>query len=183
MGALATISVAAQGDVAREDTVIFDIDQSDIPNPINFNPLVPGTNRNQGAHQAMWEPLFILNYETGKIQPWLADSFDHNDAQDVWTLKLKKGATWSDGVPFTTDDVDFTINMLLNDKTVTLGNAGDMQQCQERQEDRRPDRRIRPEGSGSSLPTGLFLGSYLGQPHDSAEACLGRPGSLHLHVL
>jgi peptide/nickel transport system substrate-binding protein len=127
MGALATVSVAAQGDVAREDTVIFDIDQSDIPNPTNFNWLVPGTNKNQGAHQAMWEPLFILNYETGEIQPWLAESFTPNKSSDVWTLKLRKGATWSDGVPFTADDVDFTINLLLGDKTSTLGYASDMQ--------------------------------------------------------
>lgn len=59
--------VSAQ-DVAREDTVIFDIDDSAVPNPTNFNWMVPGTNRNQGAHQALWEPLFILNYETGKIR-------------------------------------------------------------------------------------------------------------------
>jgi len=128
LGALATVSVAAQGDVAREDTVIFDIDSSDVPNPTNFNPEVPGTNKNQGAHQAMWEPLFILNYETGKIQPWLAESFTPNDKQDVWTLKLRDGATWSDGVPFTADDVDFTINMLLNDKTDSLSDAPGMQQ-------------------------------------------------------
>jgi peptide/nickel transport system substrate-binding protein len=127
LGALATVSVSAQADVAREDTVIFDIDSSDVPNPTNFNWLVPGTNKNQGAHQAMWEPLFILNYETGAIQPWLAESFTPNDKQDVWTLKLRKGAAWSDGVPFTADDVDFTINLLLGDKTATLGYASDMQ--------------------------------------------------------
>src|SRR4051812_10651689 len=127
MGALATVTVMAQSDVAREDTVIFDIDSSDVPNPTNFNDLVPGTNKNQGAHQAMWEPLFILNYETGEIQPWLAESFTANSTEDVWTLKLRDGVTWSDGVPFTADDVDFTINMLLNDKTQTLSSAGDMQ--------------------------------------------------------
>jgi peptide/nickel transport system substrate-binding protein len=127
LGALA-VTVSAQGDVAREDTVIFDIDASAVPNPTNFNWLVPGTNKNQGAHQAMWEPLFILNYETGEIQPWVAESFTHNDAQDVWTLKLRDGVTWSDGVPMTADDVDFTINLLLNDKTATLGYAADMQQ-------------------------------------------------------
>ena len=44
----------------------------------------------------------------------------HNDAQDVWTLKLRDGVTWSDGVPMTADDVDFTINLLLDDKTATL---------------------------------------------------------------
>ncbi len=127
LGALA-VSVTAQGDVAREDTVIFDIDASAVPNPTNFNPLIPGTNRNQGAHQAMWEPLFILNYETGEIQPWVATSFDHNDAQDVWTLHLRDGVTWSDGVPFTADDVVFSIQMLLDDTTSTLSHAADMQQ-------------------------------------------------------
>jgi peptide/nickel transport system substrate-binding protein len=119
--------VSAQ-DVAREDTVIFDIDASAVPNPTNFNWMVPGTNRNQGAHQAMWEPLFILNYETGEIQPWLGTSFDPNDTQDVWTLHLREGVHWSDGVPFTADDVVFTIQMLLDDETATLGEAANMQQ-------------------------------------------------------
>lgn len=122
-------TAAAQDEVAREDTVIFDIDNTDpLPNPTNFNPLVPGTNKNQGAHQALWEPLFILNYETGEIQPWLAESFIPNDTQDVWTLTLRDGVTWSDGVPFSADDVVFTINMLLGDETATLGDAANMQQ-------------------------------------------------------
>ncbi|MBX3082577.1 MAG: hypothetical protein KF716_13150 [Anaerolineae bacterium] len=119
--------VSAQ-DVAREDTVIFDIDDSAVPNPTNFNWMVPGTNRNQGAHQALWEPLFILNYETGKIQPWLGLSFEPNAAQDVWTLKLRDGVKWSDGEAFNADDVVFTIQLLLDDKTVTLGEAANMQQ-------------------------------------------------------
>ena len=34
------MTVGAQ-DVAREDTVIFDIDSSAVPNPTNFNYLVP----------------------------------------------------------------------------------------------------------------------------------------------
>ena len=36
--------------------------------------------------------------------------------------------TWSDGVPFTADDVVFSIQMLLDDKTSTLSHAADMQQ-------------------------------------------------------
>src|SRR5215213_6636668 len=83
LGALA-FGVYAQDEVAREDTVIFD-NADPLPNPTNFNWLVPGTNRNQGAHQALWEPLFILNYETGEIQPWLAETFTPNESLDVWT--------------------------------------------------------------------------------------------------
>ena len=55
--------------IPREDTVIFDIDSGAIANPFNFNPMVPGTYRNQGMHQAVWEPLFILNYESNDIEP------------------------------------------------------------------------------------------------------------------
>jgi peptide/nickel transport system substrate-binding protein len=127
--ALTAFSVTAQDEVAREDTVIFDIDNTDpLPNPTNFNPLVPGTNKNQGAHQAMWEPLFILNYETGEIQPWLGLSFEPNETLDVWTLNLRDGVTWSDGEAFNADDVVFTIQMLLDDETATLGDAANMQQ-------------------------------------------------------
>jgi peptide/nickel transport system substrate-binding protein len=122
-------TAAAQDEVAREDTVIFDIDNADpLPNPFNFNPLVPGTNRNQGAHQALWEPLFILNYESGEIQPWLGESFTPNDTQDVWTLKIRDGVKWSDGVPYTADDVVFSIQLRLDDTTSSLGDAASMQQ-------------------------------------------------------
>lgn len=122
-----TVSVSAQ-EVAREDTVIFDIDDSAIPNPTNFNWMVPGTRRNTGAHQALWEPLFILNYETGQIDPWLGVSFTPNETQDVWTLTLREGIKWSDGEAFNADDVVFTINLLLGDETATLAEAANMQQ-------------------------------------------------------
>jgi len=124
-----TVGVSAQDEVTRDDTVIIDIDSQDpIPNPENFNWLVPGTYRNQGAHQLMWEPLFILNYETGEIQPWLGESFTPNEAQDVWTLKIRDGIKWSDGVPYTADDIVFTFQLLLDDETVTLNEAANTQQ-------------------------------------------------------
>jgi len=113
--------------VAREDTVIFDLDRT-IADPTNFNWFTPGTKRQHGAHQAMWEPLFILNFVSGDIEPWLGLSFEPNDSLDVWTLTLRDGVTWSDGEAFNADDVVFTINMLLDDETATLSEAANMQQ-------------------------------------------------------
>ena len=76
---------------ARNETVILDIDGGRVVDPENWNPFVPGNRRDHGYHQAMIEPLFILNYETGEIEPWLGESFTANDTQDVWTLKVRDG--------------------------------------------------------------------------------------------
>ncbi|MCA9837080.1 MAG: hypothetical protein KC422_09195, partial [Trueperaceae bacterium] len=112
----------------RNETVIFDIDGGNVTAPTNFNWMVPGTARNQGMHQAVWEPLFILNYETGEIMPYLGTSFTPNESLDVWTLKLRDGVKWQDGEAFNADDVVFTINLLLGDETQSLGEAANMQQ-------------------------------------------------------
>src|SRR5689334_4294467 len=110
----------------RQDTVIFDIDGGKVPDPTNWNPLTPGFRLDQGYHQAMMEPLFILNYETGKIEPWSGTDFTSNDTLDVWTLKLRDGVKWSDGQPFNADDVVFTIGML--QAHPELWHSGDMKE-------------------------------------------------------
>ncbi|MCP4141064.1 MAG: ABC transporter substrate-binding protein [Chloroflexi bacterium] len=74
---------------------------------------MPGRRLVHGFHQALMEPLFILNYETGEIEPWLGQSMTPNESFDVWTLKLRQGVKWSDGEDFNADDVVFSIKMLL----------------------------------------------------------------------
>lgn len=125
---VALIAVTFAQQPPREKTVIFDRDGGLVAQPFNFNWMVPGTDRNQGMHQAVWEPLFILNYETGEIQPWLGTEMTPNETLDVWTLKIRDGVTWSDGEAFNADDVVFTVNLLLNDETQSLNEAANHQQ-------------------------------------------------------
>src|SRR4051812_11838555 len=66
-----TVPALAQAP-ARKDIAIFDLAKP-IDDPKDFNWFTRGTKREHGAHQAMWEPLFLLDYETGKLDPWLAD--------------------------------------------------------------------------------------------------------------
>ncbi len=126
-GASVLIAAALAGqafaqDVAREDTVIFDLDRT-IKDPENFNWFTPGTKRMHGAHQAMWEPLFILNYATGELDPWLGESITANDANDQFTMKIRGGVEWSDGEVFDADDVVFTVNMALTNEEISSREA------------------------------------------------------------
>lgn len=108
--------------VARADTVIFDLDRT-IRNPRNFNWFTPGVKRLHGAHQAMWEPLFILDFSTGELLPWLGVSVASNSSRDLWTLTLREGVTWSDGEDFNADDVVFTSNMVLDSDAASAREA------------------------------------------------------------
>ena len=122
--AMAATGAIAQ-DVPREDTLIIDIDRT-IRDPGNFNWFTPGVKRQHGAHQLMWEPLFILNYETGEIEPWLATGFEANADNTEWTISLRDGVTWSDGEAFNADDVVFTVNMVLGNEDLTEREAAQL---------------------------------------------------------
>jgi len=102
---------APAAQVGRKDVLVIPTNVN-IPAPDIWNPYIPGTFILQGMNQNMMEPLFMLNYETGNIDGWLAESFSHSDDMTQWTVTLRKGTEWSDGQPLTSDDVVFTINML-----------------------------------------------------------------------
>ena len=113
---------AAGGKRAKQ--AIFDIDGGRVVDPNLWNPWPPGHRRDHGFHQAVIEPLFILNYESGKMEPWLAESMTSNSKLDLWTLKLRDGVKWSDGEDFNADDVVFTIEMLKENAPDLVGGTG-----------------------------------------------------------
>lgn len=76
----------------------------------NFNPYAGGANC--GAQGMIYETLLFYNREDGSIKPWLASSYKVNSDGTSVTFNLQKNVKWSDGKPFTSDDVVFTLNML-----------------------------------------------------------------------
>ncbi len=131
--ALAVSLVSAQGipDVPREDTVILDIDGGSATNqnPFSHNQLFGGSSAggNVGTGQVVYDPLFVLNYESGEIEPWIGASMTPSDDLLTWTLNIREGVWWSDGEALNADDVVWTVNLLLNDETRRLARAAAIQ--------------------------------------------------------
>ena len=72
----------------------------------NFNPL--GNSSMVCTLNCIYEPLMILNSMTSELEPWLAESFEFSDDGLTLTFNLRDGVLWSDGEPFTADDVVYT---------------------------------------------------------------------------
>ena len=58
------------------------------------------------------EPLVFADMLDGHEYPWLAESWEYNDDATELTYHLREGVTWSDGEPFTAEDVAYTLNTL-----------------------------------------------------------------------
>lgn len=69
-----------------------------------------------------YENLVRYNPEWTAVIPNIAESFEVNDDATEFTFKLRRGMKWSDGQPFTADDIMFWYNdVLLNtDLTPTV---------------------------------------------------------------
>ncbi len=87
-------------------------------NPYNTASVISGT---QGL---IYETLLYVNRLDGSVKPWLASSYElASDAQSI-TFHLRQGVTWSDGQPFTSDDVVFTLNLILKNPSIDLTGIG-----------------------------------------------------------
>lgn len=104
------------GDVPRNRTLIVSPwgNHVEIRNPENYNIyLSTGYNhQRESGDKTVYEALMYTNLNTGQIIPWQAESFAYNDSYTSVTVKLRKGVTWSDGQPFTSADVKYTLEML-----------------------------------------------------------------------
>ena len=77
----------------------------------NFNPLSPAGAARWPTSSGIYEPLFIYNSMTGKYVPWLGLDYTWEKGNKVLKMLIRDGVNWSDGEPFSAEDVAFTFNI------------------------------------------------------------------------
>ena len=104
----------------RNQTVV--IDQGNFQVFDSFNPFIPNGQQYQaGYQQACKEFLFYANFAAGKIQTHLGTGWKYNADFTQLTISLEPRAKWSDGQPFTSKDVKFSIEMLIKNAALLSG--------------------------------------------------------------
>ena len=65
-------------------------------------------------------PVFVglVEFDNGRqeIKPGIATRWERSDDALTWTFHLRDGVRWSDGVPFSADDVIFTTQVMYDEK-------------------------------------------------------------------
>ncbi|HEV8397180.1 MAG TPA: ABC transporter substrate-binding protein [Vicinamibacterales bacterium] len=84
--------------------------------PRSFNRLVTGTQSADLLSILMQARLLRVNKATFELEPMLAENWESSADGLVHTLHLRKGVAWSDGTPFTSADVVFSLAAAMDPK-------------------------------------------------------------------
>jgi len=76
-----------------------------------WNPYAIGSNHQNGPG-IFYEPLAYYSAFADKEYLWLAESYKYSPDFKELTIKTRSGIKWSDGTPFSADDVTYTLNSL-----------------------------------------------------------------------
>jgi peptide/nickel transport system substrate-binding protein len=82
----------------------------------DFNPFSP--NDNVATNGMIYETLYYFDtVDASQVDPWLATGYTWSNGGKTLTFKLHSGVDWSDGQPFTANDVAFTFDKMISSPT------------------------------------------------------------------
>lgn len=81
--------------------------------PKTFNPITENEQSSSDIIRLLFNSLMGFDWRTQQASPGLAASYKVEEDQKTWTFTLRKNLKWSDGQPFTADDVVFTWNDII----------------------------------------------------------------------
>ncbi len=84
--------------------------------PATFNPLVAEDATSTEAIARLLDGLTRFDPVKEEVVPGLAKSWDVSEDSKTFTFHLRRGVRWSDGEPFTADDVVFTFKAIYDER-------------------------------------------------------------------
>ena len=78
-----------------------------------------GPSDHNNYTRVTYDALVRFSPDGGEVIPHIAKSVEPNADFTQWTVNLRKGMKWSDGAPFTADDIMFWYNSILKNKELT----------------------------------------------------------------
>ena len=87
--------------------------RSAISGPKTFNLAISTETSSTEILSYLFEGLTASSWLTAQMEGNLAERWESSGDGLVWTFELRKNVTWSDGAPFTADDVLFTFQRII----------------------------------------------------------------------
>ena len=84
-----------------------------IGGPLTFNLAIATDSSSSGVLGHLFEGLTQTSWLTNRVEPSLAESWQHSGDGLTWTFYLRDDVRWHDGTPFSAHDVEFTFNRIL----------------------------------------------------------------------
>jgi peptide/nickel transport system substrate-binding protein len=86
--------------------------------PKTLNPALVQETSSSAVIGDLFGGLVKIDPKTLRVEPDLATSWEHSVDGKVWIFHLRRNVKWSDGKPFTADDVVFTFNGVYFNKDI-----------------------------------------------------------------
>lgn len=111
-----TAPAAASSVPARGGSIVA----STRTDPASFNRLVAADRTSDLVASLTQAKLVRINKVTQRVEPWLAERWSADPDGRRFVLKLRHGVVFSDGAPFTADDVVFTFAAVYDKKADSI---------------------------------------------------------------
>jgi peptide/nickel transport system substrate-binding protein len=82
--------------------------------PASYNRYMDASAAGDALALLTQAPLIRVDRVSDRLEPWLAESWTQSDDGLSYTVKLRRGVTFSDGVPLTSSDVVFSFAALFD---------------------------------------------------------------------
>src|SRR5918994_5323474 len=84
--------------------------------PQSFNRLMVRDQTSDTVNMLLQGRLVRINRATFEVEPWLAEKWDASADGLTYTFHLRPNLTWSDGAPFSSADVVFSLGAAVDPK-------------------------------------------------------------------